>query len=45
MGKKRIVKTGQSYNGTVEIVEGLKEGDRVITTGYQGLLDNETVNL
>lgn len=45
VAKKRIVKTGQSYNGTVEIVEGLKEGDRVITTGYQDLLDNETVKL
>ncbi len=45
IAKKRIVKTGQSYNGIVEITEGLKEGDRVITTGYQDLLDNEPVKL
>jgi membrane fusion protein (multidrug efflux system) len=45
VARKKIVKTGQSYNGTVEIVEGLKEGDRVITTGYQDLLDNEPVKI
>jgi membrane fusion protein, multidrug efflux system len=45
IAKKRVIKTGQSYNGTVEITEGLKEGDKVITTGYQDLLDNESVKL
>jgi membrane fusion protein, multidrug efflux system len=43
--KKRIVKTGQTYNGLVEVTEGIKERDLVITTGYQDLLENETVKL
>lgn len=42
---KRIVKTGQSYNGNIEILQGLKSGDSVITTGYQDLLNNEPVSL
>lgn len=45
VARKRSVITGQAYNGTIEIVEGLKSGDRVITTGYQDLLDNEKISL
>jgi membrane fusion protein, multidrug efflux system len=45
VAKKKVVKTGQSYNGTIEIKEGLKQGDKVITTGYQDLLDNDDVKL
>jgi membrane fusion protein, multidrug efflux system len=42
-GKKkaqgRKVKTGINYNGQIEIVEGLKIGDNLISTGYQELVD------
>ncbi len=31
---KRIVKLGREYNGVAEIVEGVKEGDLLITEGY-----------
>lgn len=41
---KRVVKVGQSYNGLVEITEGLKAGDQLISTGYQELLDGQEVN-
>jgi len=37
VAKRQSIKLGQSYNGLVEIVDGLKEGDNVITTGYQSL--------
>jgi membrane fusion protein (multidrug efflux system) len=43
VAKKRVVKTGMTYNGTVEITEGLQPGDKVITTGYQELLEGEKI--
>lgn len=42
---KAYVKQGQSYNGMVEITEGLKQGDKVISTGYLELEDGETIRL
>ncbi len=41
--KKVKVKTGHSYNGNVEITEGLKEGDKVILKGFQELNEGEEV--
>ena len=42
-GKKvargRKVKTGLSYNGNIEILEGLSAGELLITQGYQDLVD------
>ncbi|MBC7861960.1 MAG: efflux RND transporter periplasmic adaptor subunit, partial [Bacteroidia bacterium] len=40
---KKIVKTGQSYNGSMEILEGLNEGDMIITNGQVGLLEGDKV--
>lgn len=40
---KRLVKTGQSYNGIIEVVEGLKEGELIITKGYQDLNNGDAV--
>jgi membrane fusion protein, multidrug efflux system len=40
---RRTVTAGQSYNGMVEITSGLKAGDRVITTGYQELIEGQPV--
>lgn len=34
---KRQVKQGMDYNGVAEILEGLSEGDKVVSSGYQGL--------
>ena len=41
--KKVIIKQGQNYNGQVEILEGLKEGDFIISTGFQDVNSGETV--
>lgn len=42
--KKVKVKVGKTYNGNAEILEGLKEGDQLITKGFQELNEGETVN-
>lgn len=41
----RTIKTGLSYNGKVEILEGLKSGDSLITTGYQDLVDGQAIKV
>ena len=43
VAKRRTVTTGRNYNGTIEILSGLTEGDNIITTGYQDLIDGQPV--
>ncbi len=45
IAKKVKVKTGQIYNGLIEVIEGLKAGDLLITAGQQDLQDGEAVRL
>jgi RND family efflux transporter MFP subunit len=45
VAKKLLVKTGQSYNGIIEITEGLKPGDLVVTAGQLDLQDGEKVRI
>ena len=40
---KQPVVIGNSYNGVAEIIEGLEVGDKVISVGYQELVDGEFV--
>jgi RND family efflux transporter MFP subunit len=40
----RWVKTGQQRNGQVEIVSGLMEGDRIITSNIRQLSDGQPIN-
>ncbi len=42
--KKVTVAQGSNYNGMVEIKNGLKKGDFLITTGYQDVNTGEVVN-
>lgn len=42
---KKVVKISHEYNGMAEISEGLKEGDMLITEGYDIINDNDQVNL
>jgi len=37
VASRRMVKPGMDYNGVAEILEGLAEGDKVITSGYQSV--------
>jgi membrane fusion protein, multidrug efflux system len=42
--QSRKVKTGINYNGQIEIIEGLKVGDNLVTSGYQELVDGTPLN-
>ena len=42
--RKRIVTPFISYNGLTEVLDGLKEGDKVITTGYKDLYDGQLIS-
>lgn len=42
--RKAPVKQGNNYNGMVEITQGLKKGDQVISVGFQDVNPGETVN-
>jgi RND family efflux transporter MFP subunit len=44
VARKQTITAGMNYNGLVEITSGLKEGDKVITTGYQDLNDGQPIN-
>lgn len=43
VAEKRLVKPGLDYDGTVEILEGLAVGDKIITSGAQGLNNGDKV--
>jgi len=45
VAKKHRVTIGQTYNGLVEIKEGLKSGDLLINAGQLDLQDGETIRL
>ncbi len=40
---RQYVVIGNTYNGMAEILQGLNTSDKVITTGYQDLIDGEYV--
>jgi RND family efflux transporter MFP subunit len=41
--KRVVIKEGQNYNGYVEVLSGLKEGDLIVSTGFQDINNGETV--
>ncbi|MEM8817712.1 MAG: efflux RND transporter periplasmic adaptor subunit [Pseudomonadota bacterium] len=43
--RERAVSTGLEFDGMVEIVEGLSEGDVVVTRGNETLADGQTVRI
>lgn len=45
VAKRKSVKSGMTYNGNSEIKEGLTSGDKVITTGYQNIVEGDAVKL
>ncbi|MCX6258275.1 MAG: efflux RND transporter periplasmic adaptor subunit [Bacteroidia bacterium] len=45
VAKKQKVTTGVSYNGQYEITSGLKENDKLITSGYQNLVEGQTIKI
>ncbi len=45
IARRKIVSSGMTYNGITEITSGLTEGDKVITFGYQSIIDGDLVSL
>ena len=43
IAKKRIIKTGNTYNGKVEVTSGLTGTDQIISGGYQNLNEGQKV--
>lgn len=44
VAERRMVQVGKSSEGLTEILEGLNEGDMVITAGYQELNDGQAIS-
>jgi membrane fusion protein, multidrug efflux system len=45
VAKKVIIKTGQSQDGLVEIIEGIKDGDQIINEGARSVKDGQKVSI
>jgi RND family efflux transporter MFP subunit len=45
VAKRKIVKSGIVYNGNIEIKEGISTGDKVITFGYQNLVEGDYISI
>lgn len=43
VAKARYINTGLTYNGLIEITQGLQAGDTLITQGYQDLVDGQEI--
>ncbi|MEP6951444.1 MAG: efflux RND transporter periplasmic adaptor subunit [Ginsengibacter sp.] len=43
IARKRKIVIGQTYGDQVEIKQGLKEGDQLITEGYQAIYDGQLI--
>lgn len=45
IARKRNIEIGQTYNGMAEVISGLAEGDKVITTGQNGLTEGQPISI
>ena len=45
VARKKVVEVGGVYSNHVEIKSGLKAGDKIITIGFQGLIDGEFIKI
>ncbi len=45
IARRKKVSSGMTYNGITEITSGLSEGDKVITFGYQNIIDGDMIRL
>ncbi len=45
LAEKRQIKIGKRYAGRVEVLEGLREGDKVVTHGLQKIHDGQVVEI
>lgn len=45
VAQRKDVEVGRTYNDIAEIKSGLQAGEKIVTTGYQGLNDNDLIQL
>ena len=45
VAKRKPVVPGKTYNGMTEIKQGLSPGDKVITTGFQNIVEGDYLHL
>ena len=43
VARKKVVTTGEAYNGVIEIKSGLSGGELIITEGYQTVYDGQAI--
>jgi multidrug efflux pump subunit AcrA (membrane-fusion protein) len=43
--KKQIIKVGKYSNAGIEVTEGLKEGQTIVSEGGEKLSDNSSISL
>ncbi|WP_143310785.1 efflux RND transporter periplasmic adaptor subunit [Chitinophaga vietnamensis] len=43
VAQRRNIEIGRTYNDKAEITSGLKAGEKIVTTGFQGLNDNDLI--
>ncbi len=43
VARKRQITTGELYGDKLEVKSGLQPGDQLITDGFQGLYDGQTI--
>ncbi len=44
VARKKIINVGHTYRGQAEIISGVSVGDKIITTGFQGLNNGEQIS-
>jgi membrane fusion protein, multidrug efflux system len=45
VARRKTVTSGKIYNGVTEILSGLSPGDKVITTGFQSVVDGDLIKI
>ncbi len=45
VAKRKAISSGMTYNGLAEIRSGLTQGDKVITIGYQNVIEGDLIKL
>ncbi len=43
IASRQMIKPGLDYNGVIEILDGVTEGDKIVSAGYQNLKEGEPV--
>lgn len=45
IAQRKNIEMGRTYNDKAEVKSGLTNGDKIVTTGFQGLNDNDLIKL